>query len=280
MKRDDILLITIPFLLSAVIIFGHYFILSKQNPQVHSKPLITREYVEMIDTTNLKAVSPPQLPKQIIGVVHELPANNKQLKELFNLATQEQVNALILTLGLTIDAENNLIIPKAIESSEEMLLRWTKKTISEAHQLGLHTYLVFLFIEEPVINDLDSFKNQYAALIKRWASLAEEYHISFFNPGITIGHGTFRSLVKKDMQQLLTLIEQTIRKFYTGRIGIGLCCQTIDVSPRGYNQILVISSQGTISEEIKKQVLNVAAQSSVEHVFFLDLDRQRLTTLK
>lgn len=280
MKRNDIILILLPFVLSGVIIFGHFYYLNQQNPQAHSRPLITRNRVESIDAQGLVPIPPPDFPKELVGVVQEIPTNRKQLSELLSLAESQGANTLLFTLGMTIDNSGDLIIPKAIESSEEMLVRWTKKSASQAHERGFHTYLIFLFIEEPTIEDIEKFQVQFEGYIKRWASMAEEYHIALFDPGIVLGHYTFNSLESDELTRLLTNVERTTRKYYTGRIGIGMCCKTTNIVPRGYNQILLISRSGQINDVIIQNAQVLSKKGKVEHIFQVNLQSQRLNTLK
>jgi hypothetical protein len=279
-KQEDFILVILPFLFSGIIIFGHFIYLSHQNPQAHSRPLITRNRIEHLKSSELIPIAAPQFPNQLVGAMHNLPTNKKNLRDLLALLKSQNVNTLLLTLGITLDDQGTIIIAKDLYTSEETLIRWAKKTVSDAHQNGFQSYLAFMFTEEQDIEDLDRFKAQFFSLIKKWSSFSEEYHIPMFNPGITIGHSTFDSLGDEGLMQLITQTEKTTRKYYTGRIGIGICCRPSELIPRGYNQILLTSSSADISQEFKQQSLLASNKGNVEHVFLLDLESQRLSTLK
>lgn len=280
MKREDLILVIAPFLISGLIIFGHYQFLINQNPDAHSRPLITRNRVQQISSEDLRPISPDTpLPKNISGITSEIPTNNNQLQELFTKLKTQDNNTLALIIGITIDANGDLIIPKALESSEEMLIRWTKKTVSEAHQAGYHTYLSFTMVEEPAIKDYEKFIKQLGAYIERWTSFAQEYYVAFFDPGIIIGHPTFEALSKEQRNNLVSFGEQKTRETFTGRIGIGVCCKEVDIDPHGYNHILILSRSETLNQKTKDKFISLAKRSGVERVFVLDIEDQSLLTL-
>lgn len=281
MKRQELFLIITPFFLSVVIIFGHYLFLVSQNPQAHSKPLITTKLVQSLKESELEPV-PPQapFPDSVVGVMHEIPTSRKQLQELLTLMRSQGANTLLLRVGMTLSPDGNIILPQAAETSEETILRWTKKTVSDAHKAELHTYVALMFVEEPLITDPGKFSNQLKQLIERWANMAQEYHVSFFQPGITLGHPSYLSLSHDKLAIFITEIEHATRELYTGRIGIGICCQPPSLATRGYNQLLLISNSGEPSTAIVNKARQDARRYNVEHIFLLELDTQRLSTIK
>jgi hypothetical protein len=280
MKREDILLISLPFLLSAIIVFGHYKFLVSQNPQAHSKPLITTKLIQSLSESELEPVSPQaSFPNIVVGAMHEIPTSRSQLEQLLNLIESQKANTLLLRVGMKISSDGVLILPQAAESSEETLLSWTKKTVSEAHKVGLHSYVALMFIEEPLIADPSYFSTQLKQLIERWASLAQEYHVTFFDPGITLGHLSYHNLPQDNLQIFVTEIEHKTREIYTGRIGIGVCCRPSNISSRGYNQLLLISNSGNPSQTTVSKALLDAKRFGIEHIYLLELDTRRLSTI-
>lgn len=280
MNRDNLLLIGLPFLITALIIFGHYRFLAGQNPQAHSRPLITTARIESLKDSELQPASPASpFPKTVVGAMHEIPTSKKQLQELLTLLASQQANTLFLRVGMTVTEDGNIVLTQAAESSEETLLRWTKKTVSDAHRAGFHTYVAIMFVENPIIKDPARFSTQLKEVITRWANMAQEFQIAFFNPGVVLGQTSFMSLPQDRLQVFVTEIERHTRELYTGRLGIGYCCSTTPVVPRGYNQILIISTAGSATDELSAKAGLDARNYNIEHIFLLELDTQRLTTL-
>ena len=281
MKREELFLIAFPFLLSAAIIFGHHRILTSQNPQAHSRPLIPTRAVQKLKDSELTPVPQAEpFPESVAGAMHEIPTSRKQLSELLALINSQKANTVLLRVGMTLSPNGNIILTQAAESSEETLLRWTKKAVSDAHTAGIHTYIALMFVEEPQISNPDSFAAQLGSVIKRWSSMAQEYHVSFFDPGIILGHPSYLTVPKERLQQLVIEIERKTREAYTGRIGIGLCCKPTQISARGYNQLLIISKLGSPSEAMLQKARQDALRDEIEHIYLLELDTQRLSSIR
>ena len=280
MNKDDLIFIILPFFISAVIIFGHYQFLQSQNPQAHSSPTISKTYVQSISAEDLSPISPlTPLPKKIIGIASEIPTNSTQLSNLLNSLKSNQANTLILILGITIDSDGDLIFPKALESSEEMLIRWTKKTASEAHKQDFHTYISLTIIGEPEIKDFNKYSLQLGNFIQRWSTIAQEYFVSFFDPGLIVGHPTYNSIDQEQFKELLVMIERQTRRSFTRSIGINLCCDEENVNPTGYNHILILSRGEGLSAETKTKIIQTANSYNLEHVFLLNVDASQLSTI-
>lgn len=279
MRKGDLLLIGLPFLLSAAIIWAHYSFLSRANPQAHSRPLITTRLVQTLRPSEIKPL-PPQapFPSPLLGILADIPTSRKELQDLLDRVKSEGANTLVLRVGMTLTADGNLILAQAAETSEETILTWTKKTVADAHAQGLHTYLVLMFVEGPAISDPARFAGQLKSSIERWANSAQEYFVTFFQPGITLGHPTYESLPPDKLQIFVTEIERQTREFYTGRLGIGLCCQGSLVKARGYNQLLVIT-EGK-SDELIKLAREQARRDGVEHIYLLDPATRRVSTIQ
>lgn len=281
MKQQNFILITLPFVLSAILIFGHYRFLASQNPQAHSKPLITTVRIQSLNDSELAPIAPDApFPQAVVGAMHQIPTSRSQLKSLLDLMISQKANTLLLRVGMIITPDGNLILPQGSESSEETLLRWAKKTISDAHKAGLHTYVALMFVEQPLITDTTRFSAQLKQLIERWASMAQEYHVTFFDPGITLGHLSYHSLPQENLQIFITEIERKTREIYSGRIGIGVCCRPSKIISRGYNQMLLISNVDKLPDAMIKKAFLDSVNYGVEHIFLLELDTQRLSTLK
>lgn len=281
LKREDLFLIVLPFFLTAVIISGHYRILISQNPQAHSRPLITTRVVQKLKDSELSPVPPAApFPEPVAGAMHVIPTSRKQLSELLALTKSQKANTLLLRVGMKLSPDGNIILTEAAESSEETLLRWAKKAISDAHTAGIHTYIALMFVEEPQILNPDSFAAQIGSVIERWSSMAQEYHVSFFDPGIILGHPSYLTVPPQRLQQLVIEIERKTREAYSGRIGIGLCCKPTQISTRGYNQLLLISKSGSPSKAMLQKARQDARQDEIDHIFLLELDTQRLSSIK
>lgn len=280
MNKKDIFLIVTPFFLASLFIFGHYRFLATQNPQAHQRPIITTNRVQTLKDSELIPI-PPQapFPNQLVGVMHEVPTSKKQLTELIELITSQQANTLFIKVGLILTADGNIIIKQAAESSEDTILRWTKKTIRDAHQAGIHTYLSLVFIEEQPISDIVKFADQLSSLVERWAAMAQEYYVTFFDPGLTLGYPVFNKIPPEQLKTLIVKMERKTREIYTGRIGIGYCCGPQTTYARGYNQIVIITRSADQQNELTKQAEFDAKSYQVEHIYLLDLDTQRLTTI-
>ncbi len=277
-NKDDLLFIFFPFVLAGAIIFGHYRLLFENNPEAHIAPASSQSLVQLIENKDLVPVTiSTPIPQKIISIAQEIPTSDKQLTELMSQAESQGANTILLFVGLAIDLDGNVYMPKADASSEEMLIRWTKKTVSEAHKYGLHTYVALTIVEEPKIQNINTFMKQVSGYIDRWSSMAHEYHVSFFDPGLIVGHPTYRSLSQADQNLLGVFFERKTRETYTGRIGVQVCCGASSLLPGGYNHLLLITRSGNV--EYSQEALDLLKKPGIEYIFLLDLEHQRMTSL-
>ena len=281
MNRQEILLTAFPFILSALLIFGHYGLLVTQNPQAHSMPLIPALLIQTLKDSELVPVAPlAPFPKTIVGYVSDVPTTKQQLAKVLGDVKANQANTLVLRIDLSLTKDGNLIVIHAAETSEEYILRWAKKTVRDAHEKGIYTYLIFMPKDGTEIADIGGFADQLQSLLERWAPAAEEHHVAFLDPGIILGHDSLRKVPPEYQQLLVKTIEQKIRAMYTGRIGLGVCCVPPTVSSQGHNQLVLIAQTGDVPKNIELKTLQDAKRYHVEHVFSLDLATNRLTQLK
>jgi len=280
-NRQDVLLIALPFILSAAIIFGHYHLLVTQNPQAHSKSLITATSYQSLKDSELGPIAPQApFPKSIVGVVSDVPTTKQTLAQLLGDVKAKNANTLVIRIGIYLSPDQNLILTQAEETSEDYLLRWTKKTVSDAHQAGIYTYLMFTPKDDMRITDIGRFASQLQSMLERWGNVMQEYSVAFLDPGIIIGHPSIQQVSPEYQQLLVKTVEQKIRTMYTGRIGLGVCCSPPTISSQGYNQLVLITQSGDIPKNIQQKTLQDARRYNVEHIFELDLSTNLLTQIQ
>ena len=281
MKREDIFFIVVPIVLAGAVIFGHYHFLVSQNPQVHSRPLVTTSFVQSLHDSELTPAAPTtSLPRQVSGEMQDIPTSIGKLTELLNRIRAQGGNVLLLKIGMKLTPDGSIILSQGAESSQELLLRWTKKTVSEAHKQGLHTYVALMFIEQSQVADPGKFSSQLKELIARWGNMAQEYHVSYFLPGIVLGQFNYNSLPQENLQVFVTEIERAARETYTGLLGIGLCCSSSAIAPSGYNQLLIITDIGAPDPVLIMKARADAKRYGIEYIFILDQNSQRLSSIE
>src|SRR4030042_2177542 len=195
MNKEDLILFGMPFILAASLIFGHYKLLVGTNPNAHSRPLITFSTIQSVDEKDLIPVSPATpLPQEIIGVVEEIPTNEKTLSEIVTSLKSQKTNTLIIRIGMKINSVGKLIITRSEEVEENLLIRWLKKTTSEVHANGFHTYLLLNLEEDPAIVNYETFQEDLEKIVSLLSDVSQQFYVSFFDPGLIVGSQSYTSL--------------------------------------------------------------------------------------
>jgi hypothetical protein len=280
MKKEDITLLLIPFLMSALIIFGHYRLLVGTNPNAHSRPLIGYSTVQSLDEKDLTPQAPTTtLPKEPIGIMSEIPTNSKALTDIKDRLSSNASNILILRVGIKINSLGKLIVTRTEEVEDKTLIRWLKKTASEIQAKGYHIYLLFNLEEDPIIQDFDAFLKDYSEILATWSDVAQQYFISFLDPGLFIGSQSYESLPNEIKEQLKKSSEQIIRKYYTGRIGIEMCCNVVETNTAGYNYLSVLSVNENLDPKYQQQLLSIIKKNKLEYLFYINTKNNTIKTI-
>lgn len=281
MKRQDLVFILSPFLLTSILIVLGYQILIGNTPEGRLTLPPESTNIEILQDGNVKVVTPTtELPLELSMAIHPIPNNTPQLDQLMTLSTQAGATGIYFTLPVTVNSDNTLELTDADKSSEENIIRWAKRSISLAHQNGLHVTLAVTLNATSTINDYQTFSQSLNTLIPKWASLATEYGVSFFSPGITLGHPLYSELTSVQVSQLLSSTQRSIRQEYNGRIGVGLCCQLeTNINPGGYNFITIIPTPEITFDDLQLPATNLAAIQNMLHLFHYDRIGQRVITM-
>jgi len=272
LSKNNLVIITIPFVLTGLLIIVGYQLLTAGTPeakvtipqQSSQIEILTEDITDIIQPTN-------PTPKQIIAKIQTVPDNRAQLAEAINTALNTSANTIYLSLPVNVGADSSLVLANVDASSEENISRWVKKTANTAHQNGLHVILALTLNASTVINSPDSFAQNYQSFVVKWAKLATEFGISFLNSGITVGHPVYSNLSALQFNQLLKASEHSLRQYYTGKIGVGICCNlNSQATPSGFNFVVIIPTDNVPASLILPTASQTAAAYQMTHIFSYD----------
>lgn len=280
-NKTDITLLVSPFLLTAAFVFVGYSILIQNTPEARISPPAAQTQTEILEASDFQVITPsaPLIDSLSLMIV-QVPDNQAALDNAIQLAANGQFQGLYLVLPISLNSDNSLILTQASSSSEENVTRWVKKTISTAHEHNLHVLLALTINAQTTVSDLPQFAANYNQFVPKWASLATEYGVAFFSPGITVGHPLYSNLSDQQLSQLLNLIQSTIRNKYSGRIGIGYCCATESrVQPGGYSFITAIPTPEFPLAELSSQITKFTSLYKMTYTFEYDRNSSQVTSI-
>ena len=241
MKKEDIAIITTPFILTALLVVFGYNLLISSTPEARLTLPPEQNNVEILDSADLKTVlNAAPTPQQINANITVLPQNRTQLAAAINTALESN-QALYLTVPLTISPDGTLELTGVHDSSRENLINWAKKTINTAHENNIFVMMALSINASATINDSEAFLTQYQPILSTWSKLATEYKVSYFSPGITASHPVYSEYTPQEFQKLLANTIKTARTGYQGKLGISVCCT--DVAPQlplGFNYSILV----------------------------------------
>ncbi|MFC1748557.1 hypothetical protein ACFL2V_07090 [Pseudomonadota bacterium] len=277
-KLENITIISLPFILTSVLLVVGYNILISTTPEANIAPPADQSTTEILTKSDFPT-NPPSKPysNQITLVIATVPDNTPALNQITSLAVSAQADGIYLSLPIAVNPDNSLTLSQATSSSEENVMRWVKKTISTANQKQLHTTLALTLNAQTTITDSKTFSTNLNEFIIPWASLATEYSIRFFSPGITMGHPLYSNLTNQEFNQLLSTVQSTIRKKYSGQIGVGMCCSiSPDFRPGGYTFITAISTPEFTLPDLLPQINLYTKTYNMKHTFEYNRETQKV----
>lgn len=230
-SRQDLVFLLSPFLLTAVLVVVGYRILVSTTPEASIFVPEMEAPVEILTDGNIEPVTPSTaLPDLVVGRIQPLPERQVELDTRLNQAKDGKDTMVYLSIPLTLRADGSVVLNNADRSSEENIIRWTKTTINAFHRQGYHVTLALTLNAETTVTDPATFVAAYGPFLTRFAAIASEYAVNYFGTGLTVGHPMYSSLTAEEANQILVTLGRQARKTYSGRLGVGLCCQT-QVSP-------------------------------------------------
>ena len=234
--KQELTFILTPFLATFLFVILGYNILISQTPEARINPIKTESDTEVIEDGNIPVVSPTVgFPSEVSAKISTLPQNQDTLEKIVAEAKQNNQNTILLNIPIVAETGQIFVDQLAQNSSPENVLRWGKRSLAYIHDSQLNAILALsISAKQPVANAKD-FTHALSPHIQSWSSLASEYGVSFFHPGIIIAHPMFNQISDEDMTRVLVTVHRDTRKNYTGNIGFSLCCaEESAVIPAGY----------------------------------------------
>lgn len=279
--RSNIIIITTPFLLTGLLVFFGYRLLTSQTPEARISIPQQSSQIEILTQDESERIMPTTpTPEKITALIQTVPNNRAQLAQTINTALDTKANTIYLSLPITLNPDHTLILTNVEASSEENISRWIKKTVNTAHQNGLHVILALTLNASEIISDPTAFTANYTQFSLKWAKLATEYGVNFFSGGITIGHPIYSKMTPIEVSQLLHSTQKNIRSSFSGQLGVGLCCQDkTTVVPQGYNFITIIPTDNVVVDTLQPIANQLAAKYKMTHTFIYQRDSQQVVQL-
>lgn len=281
-SKEDLGIVTFPFILTALLVVMGYQILIKQTPEARisiPKADTTVEIIRSGDSGPIPA--PPESANGVQMVIANLPQNSSQLSTLIDRAKTNGANAVYLSLPITMSADHSLKVDFVDQSSQDNVDKWLRKTTIELHKAGLRTLVAFTINSSTTVSDFPTFYKNYMELMKSdWIKTIAAYNVSFFFPGITMGHPLYTELTPAQMRELVVRTNQTLRTNYQGEIGIGLCCRS-EIPTNylfGYNFALVIPNQDAVATVLSPIAEKLKTTHNFSHTFYYKRDNMTATT--
>lgn len=280
MTKQDLLFIAFPFLLTAILILIGYQILVSTTPEASiTLPETQQTLVEIIEDGNIERITPQAArPSVINGRIVSLPQNQELLDQAIDQTTAAGANTLYLSLAVTLNPDHTLQLTDQDNSSEENLIRWAKTTISAAHQNGLHVILAPTINASQTISDPVVFMQNFTEFLTTWSGLATEYGVTFFSPGVTLGHPLYSQLTDTQRATLLQQTERSIRAKYSGLLGINICCTITPPTNIGsFAYATIIPTPEYNFTDMAPVIDRLTTSDSVQHVLLYDRNNSRVT---
>lgn len=280
-KKQDLLFIIFPFVLTAFFIVVGYNILIQSTPEARINPQFDESFVEILESGDIQII-PPQtsMPVDLEGVIVTVPQNQTVLVEtLDKVSSNPEYNVVFLSLPVKLNPDHSLTLENLDGSNEENIKRWIKTFVSAAHDRKLHVVMAVTLNASMTIKDPATFAVNYSAFVKPWAELAHQLSVSFFSSGITVGHPLYSEIEQADMNKILGTIQRAIREKYYGKIGLGYCCSSdIDFNLSGTNFLNVITTPEFPFVDLEEAVQIQKEKYKIGMVFYYHRDQGVITS--
>lgn len=275
-KKQDLIFIAFPFVLTFVFLYLGYQLLMNQNTEASIEMPQDQKNVEILSDGDIEVVRPQVgAPERIEGPIITLPQNKAQLANVLKTAIDTSATVIYFSVPYTLKDDGTLELTGVHNSSKENILRWAKKSVSDAHKNNLQVVLALTLNATTTISDPVAFSQKYSEEIETWAVLASEYSVGYFSTGITSGHPVYSKLTPTQMAQLSRTVFLAVREKFTGIVGLGLCCSAEPVRPpSGFGFAVVIPTPEVTYIETTPDELS--EELGVSQVFFYDRVRSRV----
>jgi len=280
-SRTDLTLIATPFILTALLVVIGYNILIKSTPEARINPPKPLEKAQILTNTTFPQTPPqspvPDNPNMLIATN---PDAQHELDDLLKNAQEAGVDTIYLVIPIKVSEDEPFQLSQAIDSNHQNVLAWVKKNVSTLHGAGYHVTLApTLNATTTIINPVD-FMAQYRQLFLDLAGIANEFSVSFFYTGITVGHPVYSALPDLGRQYILTQINQTLKPVFTGNTGVGYCC---NLEPKvtlvGQQFLMLIPTPENPLDSLMPQAQIYRQNHELKFLFTYDRDQSRVNTL-
>jgi len=277
-KKEDVFFLLSPFVLTGLFIVFGYNVLIAQTPEARVNPPAGNE-VELLDSSDVSLVtSQVNLGETFEGPIVSVPRNSAQLENFIKGALETDASVVYISIPVVIKSDSQFLLMNVEDSSQENVVRWIKKTISTIHENNLNAVLSMTLNASTTIQDPAVFAISYSDFLEDWSSIANEYGVSIFNTGLTVGHPLYSQIAEEDMKRVISTVQKRIRATYAGNLGINLCCiSELDYSLSSFNYLNVISTPEYPFVDLQAIVKDLTKDGRLK-VYYYDQGYQKITT--
>lgn len=279
-KKEDLIFLLSPFLLTAVFLVIGYQILIQSTPEARINPEMDENTIVILENGDIDPVGTEVLiPSNIEGPIVPIPSNQDVLDKYINDAIEQQANTLVVSIPIQMIDDVTFVLSDIEGNNEENMRRWLKKTINQANQNNMHVMLSFSINASQTISQPQLFAQEYSKFIKGWMLLAQEFAVSFVSPGITANHPLYSQIELADQQKVINTVRVNIAKDYNGQVGIGYCCGTdLELELTGYRYVTLINTPEFPFVDMKPVVTAIENFDNPTNVYFLNRDKGLITS--
>lgn len=282
MKKEDLLLVLTPFVLTALFLVVGYNILIQSTPEARVNLAANQNVVEFLDSKDVEPILPKSaFPDEPHGPIVTIPQNQASLKEIIEQADREQATVIYLIIPVQIEADDSLKLIGADSSNEQNLMNWSKKLIATAHQEGYQVITAVTFNATQTITNAQTFALTYSNFIEEWASMFNNYGVSSFTIGISLGHPLYSQISETDMSKLVATVVKKIESKYAGRLGINVCCtKNIDFNLSEFSYLVAIPTPEFPFFDMNKMLSTASQTYNLDKPLYYNRDKSQITDIQ
>lgn len=226
LNTKDIVLVTLPFVVTGLFIVVGYNLLIANTPEAAIAPPEVNDSVEILLDGQIEKVAPPEWNKSAADLlIVTLPQNQSQLADILIQAENKKLQGLYVTVPLRLKDDDSVELADEHKSSRENLIRWARTTISDAHRNNLLVSVALTLNASKTIADAEMFMASYLPILEEWSGLAREYGAEIFVTGLTLGHPVYSDLSPVQLEKFLNASQKIARDKFGPESGGGICCR-------------------------------------------------------
>lgn len=276
MKKEDLVLIISPFVLTFIFLTFGYLILIRQTPEAKIGLFGgNQDEIVFLQESEMMSVAPKSsFPEEFEGLIATLPQNYVLLDQIIERANSRGAEVVLLNVPVTLESDEVIYLTGAQYSSKQNVLRWLRQTISILHEEGLSVILNVNLNASQTISDPAVFSTVYVDLLSEIADVANQVSVPKIMTGVTVGHPLYSQLETEDVSRILATIDERVGEVFLGNMGFGLCCaEEFNVTARSFDSVMLIPTPEYSFALLGKQAQEYKNTGVVRRIYYYDRDR-------